>query len=354
MSRTRVAVAMSGGVDSSVAAALLVEQGCEVVGITMRLWRENAQTQSASEESAGQTAALLGIEHVTVDLGEEFGRCVVDSFVQDYAAGRTPNPCIDCNARIKFGALLRYVEKELGATALATGHYVRTRHEPETGRWKLLRGLDSSKDQSYFLYRLTQDQLGTVIFPLGAWSKSAVQRAAGERGIKALLRPESQDICFVPNERYGSFLVRMAPELAKPGPIVDSAGRALGVHRGIAFYTVGQRRGIGVAAKRRLYVTQVDAASNTVVVGPADELAKRYVTVADPALISGEPLPDRVVVSAKIRYNAQDSPAVLTPLGTGEAALEFDRAQNAPANGQSAVFYNGEEVLGGGIIVGSC
>lgn len=352
MSRVKVAVAMSGGVDSSVAAALLLEEGFDVVGVTMRLWRGEGSSESSAETSAMSTAARLGIQHVLIDLEEQFSQCVVDDFVREYARGRTPNPCVRCNAEIKFGALLDYARRELGVDKLATGHYARIERDDGTERWKLMRGVDRSKDQSYFLYRLTQAQLGSVLFPLGTWTKQQTRKAAEERGIEARMRPESQDVCFLPDEHYGEFLSRRSPELVRPGPIVDTSGRQLGTHRGIAFYTIGQRRGLGVAASERLYVVAIDADDNTVVLGVADELAKHDVIIDGLSAISGDKLTESIVVTAKIRYNAQDSKATLRPLGSGRAELAFEKAQNAVTPGQSAVFYAEDEVLGGGTIVG--
>lgn len=354
MSRLKVAVAMSGGVDSSVAAAILVDAGHDVIGVTMRLWREDGPCEADSEDSAKQTAAHLGIPHAVVDLRDEFRRCVVDQFVSEYAQGRTPNPCVRCNADIKFGALLRYAHEELCADKLATGHYVRSMWDDEARRWRLLRGVDRSKDQSYFLYRLTQGQLGDVLFPLGEMTKAQTRRTAARKGIKARERPESQDVCFISEGGYGDFLARLSPDLMKPGPIVDTSHRSLGEHKGIAFYTIGQRRGLGVAARQRLYVVRIEPESNTVVLGTAADLAKRNVLIDQVVLMSGGELTDSIVVSAKIRYNAQDSTAVLSPVSGNRAEIVFDQPQNAVTPGQSAVFYVGEEVLGGGVIIDDC
>jgi tRNA-specific 2-thiouridylase len=359
---------MSGGVDSSVAAALMLDAGHEVVGVTMRLWSEDGAHESDAEASAAETAASLGIPHHVIDLRDEFRKCVVDQFVTEYARGRTPNPCVRCNAEIKFGSLLRYAQEALDADKLATGHYARigqdhepsgsglepptANRQPSTENYRLLRAIDRSKDQTYFLYRLTQDQLSRILFPLGGMTKSEVRSIAAHRGIKARERPESQDVCFIPEGPYTDFLIRLAPDLRRPGRIVDTAGKVLGTHNGIAFYTVGQRRGLGIPAKHRLYVVEIDAASNTVVLGPAGDLAKAGVLVDELVLVSGVKLTESVVVSAKIRYNAQDSPALVRPLGDDRAELVFQEPQNAVTPGQSAVFYSGDEVLGGGVIAG--
>ena len=346
MNRKRVAVAMSGGVDSSVAAAVLMEEGYDVVGVTLRL---SAEAQGCEQDARG-VASKLGIPHHVLDVRREFERCVVANFVEQYCVGRTPNPCVRCNEAIKFGALLRFAEDELGARWLATGHYARAQWDSGSGRWKLLRGVDRSKDQAYVLYRLNQTQLGKALFPLGGQTKVETRERAAALGLTPEERPESQDICFIPGGRYRDFLKRRVPELVRPGPIVDTSGRVLGEHQGIAFHTVGQRRGLRIATGGRLYVVAIDAERNAVVVGGAAELSRRSVVVIDISLISGERLTNSVVVSAKIRYNTQDSPAVLRPLTDDSAELVFDEEQRAVTPGQSAVFYSGETVLGGGVI----
>ena len=363
MSREKVVVAMSGGVDSSVAAAMLVQQGYEVVGVTLRLWGPgpipNSQFQIPNskfpipnwpgEKEAAGVASNLGIPHFVLDVREEFSRCVIDNFIEEYRRGRTPNPCVRCNPAIKFGALLRYAEEELGADRLATGHYARIERDGAAGRWRLLRAAHSDKDQAYVLYRLTQAQLGKILMPLGYHTKDHTRALARKLGLK-VRSAESQDVCFIPEGGYRRFLAGMAPDLVKPGPIVDTSGQVMGEHKGIAFYTVGQRRGLGVAAGRRLYVAAIDAEANTVVAGQAHELNRKSVVLKEVTLVSGERLAESIVVSAKIRYNTQDAPAVLRPLFDDWAELEFDEEQRAVAPGQSAVAYRAEEVLGGGII----
>lgn len=349
---------MSGGVDSSVAAALLLEEGCEVVGVTMRMWPPVGEPGEEhflfrAEQDALEVASNLGIPHHILDVREEFAECVVANFIEEYKQGRTPNPCVVCNPKIKFGSLLGYVEEKLDARFLATGHYARIERRDDTDRWRLLRGIDRTKDQSYVLYRLTQSQLDRILMPMGYYTKEKVRGLAAGLGIDVEQRPESQDICFVQGSSYVDFLKTRAPELVRPGPIVDMAGNVIGQHEGVAFYTVGQRRGLGIPAGHRLYVIALEAESNTVVVGGLNDLGQKTVVVKDVNLISSEKLTKSVAVSAKIRYNTQDSAAALSPLGEGWARLEFEQEQRAVTPGQSAVFYDGEEVLGGGVIVGA-
>jgi len=343
---------MSGGVDSSVAAALLIEQGYEVTGLTLRMWPEKGSLEipSRSEQDAGGVASKLGVPHHVVDVRERFARCVVGRFVSEYAQGRTPNPCVVCNPDVKFAALLDFARQEIGAESIATGHYARVERDERSGLFGLLRGVDVDKDQSYALYRLTQSRLGALTLPLGYYTKNEVRGMAVNLGLDVADREESQDICFVPDGSYRDFLKERAPELVRPGDIVDTRGRRLGGHEGIAFYTVGQRRGLGIPAGHRLYVVRLDADANLVVVGEADELIAKSLCIRDLSMVSGRKLSDAIVVSAKIRYNTQDSPARVVPLGEDSAILEFENAQRAVTPGQSAVFYSGDELLGGGII----
>jgi tRNA-specific 2-thiouridylase len=338
-----IAVAMSGGIDSSATAAMLIEEGWNVVGITIKLW------PTISERKAAQVARCLDIPHYIIDLQTEFRRTVVDPFVEEYRRGRTPNPCVICNPRIKFGLLLEYARQELGAAKLATGHYARVELDETTHKWKLLRGVDATKDQSYMLYRLQQEHLRNILFPLGYHSKEHARCIVEKLKLPAS-RKESQDICFVTEGSYRNFLASYAPELVRPGPILDTAGKQIGEHKGIAFYTVGQRRGLGIAAGKRLYVVRIDAHRNAVIVGSREEAMQRSIKLKSLTFVSGEQITKPVVVSAKIRYNTQDAPALLKPIGNGLAELLFEKPQMAPAPGQSAVCYVGEEVLGGGII----
>ncbi|MCE5324706.1 tRNA 2-thiouridine(34) synthase MnmA [bacterium] len=350
----RVVVAMSGGIDSSVAAAMLLDKGYEVIGVTMRMWSSDDETiekiARQSEQDASRVASNLGIRHHVLDVRNEFAGCVVRNFVDEYSRGRTPNPCVVCNPRIKFGELLKYTQDELDAEYVATGHYARIVWDASTSKWKLLKGVDRTKDQAYVLYRLNQSQLGKILMPLGYHTKKEVRAMADQLNLHLADRPESQDICFIPGGGYQDFLRKSAPELMQPGPIVDTSGKVLGEHEGIAFYTVGQRRGLRVASGRRLYVIAIDVRSNTIVLGEPGEFGQKAVLIKNVNMISGEKLSKSIAVSAKIRYNAQDSPAVLRPLPDECAVLDFEQTQRAVTPGQSAVFYDGDEVLGGGII----
>ncbi len=346
-----VAVAMSGGVDSSVAAALLKERGYAVWGVTMRLWREGpAEDPSRPDavESARAVCARLGISHYVVDLAEAFYREVVHYFLQEYARARTPNPCVRCNRRIKFGLLWGWAKAQ-GAKYLATGHYARLIREE--GRYALLCGRDAKKDQSYFLYALGQEDLAHLLFPLGEWTKEEVRAYAQERGLPVADRPESQDICFLPGGDYRRFVAEHLPESIRPGPIYDVEGRLLGEHRGLPFYTVGQREGLGLSAPRPLYVLALDAARNALIVGYDEALGESALLAEEMTYVSGEAPPQGTMVEAKIRYKAPRVPARVYDSGDGRAQIFFTQPLRDITPGQAVVLYQGERVLGGGIIV---
>ena len=347
-----VVVAMSGGVDSSVAAALLVEAGYRVTGVMLELWADDADAnQSSTGESvtcARDVAHHLGIPLQLLDCREPFKQEVVDDFVATYARGQTPNPCIRCNPTIKFGYLLAQA-LAMGADALATGHYARVR-QTEAGGYQLLKGADAVKDQSYMLQRLNQAQVARARFPLGELTKADVRRIARERGLPLFDRPESQDLCFLPGGDYRGFLSRHMPPAMTTGPIVDSRGNVLGQHTGLAGYTIGQRRGLGIAAAEALYVLRLDVASNSLVVGPAEALGRDTLTAGQTNYISGRPPADPTRVEAKIRYRARPALALLTPLADDRLHLAFDQPLRDITPGQSVGFYQGEVLLGGGII----
>ena len=353
--RHRVAVALSGGVDSSTAAALLVRQGYDVTGVMMRLWAtryqgefaENRCCSPAAMADARRVCAVLGIPFHLLNLEEEFKAQVVDYFCDTYALGRTPNPCLACNRHIKFDALLR-LARGFGAEFLATGHYARIR--PCNGEYQLLKGIDRDKDQSYVLYMLGQQELPHLIFPLGGYTKLEVRAMAAQHSLPMADKPESQDACFVSSGDYRAFLAQERPETARPGPILDLQRRTLGQHRGVAFYTVGQRQGLGVASPHPLYVVEIDAARNALIVGPKAAVFRRKLLAEQVSFVDGKPPPQPVPIAAKIRYRAKEAPAQLTPLPRRMAEVVFAEPQPAITPGQAVVFYQQDLVLGGGII----
>ncbi len=359
MSGRRVAVAMSGGVDSSVAAALLLEQGCEVVGLTMQIWPREAEESAPpglrgccgleAIDSARRVASTLGIRHYVLNLREPFEQLVIDPFCDEYAAGRTPNPCIRCNTFVKFGPLLKRAA-QVEADKLATGHYARAAYDEQSDRWQLLSGADEAKDQSYSLYGLNQEQLSRAAFPLGEMSKEEVRRRAEGLGLPSAERPESQEICFVSGRRYREYLARRRPDLLRPGPIVDRDGRQLGRHRGIAFYTIGQREGLGVSRRTPLYVIDIDVDDNRLVVGEAEEAAARGLVMGDVNYVSIADLPtEGRPLRAKIRSAGRGAACLARPDGDG-VRVEFAEPQWAVSPGQAAVCYDGDAVAFGGII----
>lgn len=347
---------MSGGVDSAVAAALLIEQGHDVIGLTMNLWpawlpktEGNAWACCglSSIEDARTAARRLGIGHHVLDLREEFEREVIDHFCDEYARGRTPNPCIECNQAVKFRILLGRAEA-LGCDLLATGHYARIATDDTSGRWLLLRAADHRKDQSYLLYTLTQGQLARLRFPVGALLKGEVRSLARRWNLTVADKPDSQDICFVPSGRYGDLVAARCPEASSPGPIRDRAGGVMGAHAGIARYTVGQRRGLGLSLGVPQYVLEVDARRNTLVIGGQEELLRRRLGLGRVNWIVPTPLP--VAATVRVRHAAPDVPAVLYADGPDHVRVEFCEPQRAVAPGQAVAFYDGDRVLGGGII----
>ncbi len=356
----RIVTAMSGGVDSSVAAALLKEQGLDVIGLTMNLFalpRASCVSDelrsccgAAARRDAGRVAAILGIPFSVADFRRTFEREVIENFVAEYERGRTPNPCLRCNRGVKFGPLLRRAAR-LGAERIATGHYARVDFDQKSGRWRLHRAVDEAKDQSYFLYGLSQQDLARTVFPLGGLRKTEVRKIAGRLGLPVAEKPESQEICFVPDDDYPAFLRRRIPEAFRPGKIVDREGRTIGRHEGFLNFTVGQRKGMGIAAAHPLYVVSLDADTNTVVAGPNEALFRSRLIVTDVnwVAIPGIAAPRRAGV--KIRSRHEGAPATLRPGEKGAVIVEFDEPQRAITPGQAAVFYEGDVVLGGGTIL---
>lgn len=345
---------MSGGVDSSVAAALLVEQGYEVIGMMLRLWSEpgtEAYNRCCTPEAmmlARRVAAKLGIPFYAVDVRERFRQEIVQFFIDGYAQGVTPNPCLNCNRQIRFG-FLRQQALAAGADFLATGHYARLRRR-DSGRTSLLTGLDEHKDQSYALSFLTQEQLNQALFPVGEFSKPVVRELARKFDLPVAERSDSQDLCFLAGGDYRDFLRRSAPQLTAAGEIVDRQGNSLGEHGGLANYTIGQRKGLGITSAEPLYVVEKNISANKLIVGKASELGSRALTAGQinwiEAVEAGVPLRAQV----KIRYKAQPAWATVTPLPDDSALVRFDHDLRDITPGQACVFYDGELVLGGGII----
>lgn len=341
---TRILVALSGGVDSSVVASLLKAQGFHVIGVTLRIWK------GFPSKDAKEVADSLGIPHHILDVTDHFQREVIGFFVDEYSKGRTPNPCIQCNARVKFRYLLD-MRHELGAEYIATGHYARIASHPSSGRFLLKKGKDVAKDQSYVLYRLTQDDLSSTLFPLGDLTKDEVREIARRLSIPIADKDESQDICFLSGTDYRDFLSTHGNSLPERGPILDTGGRVIGEHKGLPFYTVGQRKGIEVRGTKRLYVTRIDKSRNAIIVGEDKELLSSRLETTDVNWISFHTPPQKMRLGIKIRYNAKDAPGLVLPKSKNMAEVIFDTPQRAVTPGQSAVFYDDDVVVGGGIIV---
>jgi len=355
----RVVVGMSGGVDSSVATALVVQAGHDVVGVTMRVWpwRESADASSrfgsccGSEavDDARRVAGALGIPYYLLNVADEFDRAVIGPFAEDYRRGRTPVPCVACNTELKFGSLLARAQA-WDAAAVATGHYARVTQDPRSGRWVLRRARDLRKDQSDFLWPLTQAQLASARFPIGDLTKDEVREHARRLGLVTADKPESQEICFVPDGDYRRFLRRRDPAVFQPGAIVDRDGHTLGRHAGVAGFTIGQRKGLGLTGSRPLYVVDLDAAANRVTVGGEADLERDRLEVSRAHFISGTPPAEPLRVTAKIRHNHEPAPATVRVLDPGRAEVIFDAPQRAITPGQSCVWYRDDEVIGGGVI----
>lgn len=342
----KVAVAMSGGIDSSVAAALLKEEGHSVTGITMRLPGDRGSDVVSQGRAV---AARLGIRHVVADLRDIFTALIISDFCSEYSLGRTPNPCVRCNKYIKFGALMAEA-RELGADYLATGHYARVEHDSATGKFFLRKGSDRQKDQSYFLCRLDQEQLGRTLFPLGNMTKNDARQMAAALGLPVAERPESRDICFIPDNDYARFLESYCPESIRPGEILNIEGNVIGTHAGLHRYTVGQRKGLGIAAAEPLYVAAIEAEKNAVIAGGKESTYHSVLTAMDLNWISGVPPEYPASLKVRIRYRQPEAGAVLTQLDSSSVRVKFSEPQKAIAAGQTIVFYNGETVIGGGTI----
>jgi tRNA-uridine 2-sulfurtransferase len=345
----KVAVALSGGVDSSVAAALLKQQGHDVVGLTLRLWTDPARAPVPDAVAAAHRAAdRLDIPLYVVDFSEAFHQEIVQFFLDEYGRGVTPNPCVRCNRLVKWGVLLEQA-LALGADTLATGHYARKRLTGE-GRQELLRAVDRSKDQTYVLHVLTQERLGQALFPVGEYPKSGIRDLASAFGLPAATSRESQDLCFLAGEDYRDFIRRNAPQIARPGPILTRDGKRLGEHQGLAYYTIGQRRGLGVPSAIPLYVLAKEAATNTLIVGVEAELGSSELIARDINWIAGRAPEEPLRLQVKTRYTAKEAWAQVTPLEGNKADVRFEAMQRDITPGQAAVFYADDVVLGGGLI----
>ncbi len=351
---TTVVVAMSGGVDSSVAAARLVEAGYRVIGVMMRLWAEverghgseNRCCTLEATEDARRIAAQIGVPFYLLNVEAPFKRDVVDYFIAGYTRGLTPNPCLACNRHIRFDHLLTYA-RALGADYLATGHYARVR--AASSGFELLRGVDTHKDQSYILSVLGQDQLRSLTFPVGDLTKPQVRALAAGYGLPVAAKSDSQDLCFLADGDYRRFLRDWAGDAIRPGPIVDADGHVMGQHNGLPYYTIGQRKGLGLDSPTPLFVLELQPETNTLVVGPAQRLGRSHLIAADVNWV-GRPPTGSLACTVKIRYKSPDFPAQVTTLADGAVRVDFQQPLRDIAPGQVAVFYQDERVLGGGVI----
>ena len=345
----KIFAAMSGGVDSSVAAYLLLQAGYDVTGATMTLYRPNGETGDTQDVTDARAICdRLGIPHVTYDMGEVFCRRVIDDFVKVYESGGTPNPCVTCNRTVKFGALWEAVSAD-GADAIATGHYARIRRDGD--RTLLCKAADESKDQSYFLWQLPRELLPHILFPLGDMTKTDIRALAAEQGFETAHKSDSQDICFVPDGDYATFLEGYTGRTPAEGDFVDTNGRVLGRHKGLLRYTVGQRKGLGIALGAPAFVCRKDPTTNRVILGKNEDLFTREVRLANVNLLSVESVRTPLSVTARIRSTHRGDPATVVMTGAYTATVTFDTPQRAVCAGQSCVFYDGDVVVGGGIIL---
>lgn len=353
-----VLVAMSGGVDSSITAALLKEAGYKLIGVTMEIWPENEPDPDgaggccnlSAVEDARRVANFLGITHYVMNFRKLFQEKVIDYFMQEYLAGKTPNPCIACNQYVKFAALIDKA-LALGADFVATGHYAQVIFDSPCNRYQLKKAADVNKDQTYVLYNFTQEQLSRILLPLGTYSKPTIREIARKMGLKLVAeKPESQEICFITDNDYRRFLREKAGHSIKPGPVLDTEGREIGTHEGLPFYTIGQRRGLGLALGRPVYVVDIQPDKNAVIIGNGTDLLKTSLIAKDNNYISIDRLTKPMEVMAKIRYKTPAEPALITPLADNQVHVKFHQPIKAITPGQAVVYYQGDYVVGGGTI----
>lgn len=355
----RVMIGMSGGVDSSVAAYLLKKQGYEVIGVTMKLWQDDEEydliendggcCSLAAVEDARAVADKIGIPFYVLNFKDVFKEKVIDYFIDEYLQGRTPNPCIACNKHIKFDDLYRRA-MALGCDYVATGHYAKIEKDEETGRYYLVKSVTDKKDQTYALYNLTQEQLEHTLLPIGDYEKDRVREIAKEMGMDVYNKPDSQEICFVKDNDYANYVKRHSKKRIKEGNFVDTKGNILGRHKGIIYYTIGQRKGLGIAFGKPMFVLDIDPKTNTVILGSNDDLFSNELIAKDVNLITVDEITEPIRVEAKIRYSAKPAPATVYNNGKDSIRIVFDEPQRAITKGQSVVMYQGDKVVGGGII----